>query len=127
MVKPYIQIVAEAADGTTALNKVAELKPDIVILDACLPDIAGPDVTRQILSLSPGTKVLFLTGISSEALVKDVLKTGAHGYVLKCEAAQDLVPAVEALLANDYFVSVGAIRSASPCDAPCFAKKRFDH
>lgn len=116
MVKTYIKIVGEAANGETALQKVAELQPDIVIVDICLPDTAGPEIARQIMELSPGTKVLFLTGISSEAVVKEVLKTGAYGYVLKCEAARDLLAAVEALLANDYFISVGAIRSSAPDD-----------
>lgn len=125
--KPHIQVVAEAGDGITALQKVAELKPDIVILDLCLPDVPGPEIASQILSLAPETLILFLTGVASEAVVKEALGSGAHGYVLKSDAAQDLVPALESLLAKDYFVSPGAIRSSAPPDGPCFGKKRFKH
>jgi DNA-binding NarL/FixJ family response regulator len=125
--KPHMQVVAEAGDGITAIQKVTELQPDIVILELCLPDAAGPEIAREILNLAPATTILFLTGVSSEAMVKDALSSGAHGYVLKSEAAQDLLPALEALLAKDYFVSLGAIRSSAPPDGPCFEKKRFNH
>jgi DNA-binding NarL/FixJ family response regulator len=125
-VKPYIQVVGEAEDGITAIQKLTELQPDIVILDLCLPDAAGPEIARQMMKLAPQTKILFLAGLSSEEIVKKVLSSGAYGYVLKSEAARDLVPAVEALLVNDYFVSLGAIRSSS-AEEPCFGKRRSDH
>lgn len=95
----------------TALQKVTELQPDVVITAIRLPDIGGIELARRIGKLAPMTKIMFLTEICSEKMVKEGLSAGAYCYVLKADAAQDLLPAMEALLHGDYFVSLRAVRA----------------
>jgi DNA-binding NarL/FixJ family response regulator len=107
-VKPEVQIVGEASDGLTAIQKVLELEPDVVILDIGLPDINGIQVAKQILEVVPKVRILFLTENTAPEIVRAALLTGAQGYVVKSFAAKDLVPALEAILLNCHFVSAGA-------------------
>lgn len=124
-VKPEVQIVGQAQDGLTAIQKTTELKPDVVILDIGLPDMSGVEVAKRILELAPKTRILFLTDNTSRNIVRDALLTGAHGYVVKSAAAKDLVPALEAVLLDCHFVSAAA---ATPrlLDGPMFGKRFTD-
>ena len=124
-VKPEVQIVGSAQDGLTAIQKTSELKPDVVILDIGLPDMSGIQVARQILKMAPKTRILFLTENTSRDIVRDALLTGALGYVVKSFAAKDLVPALDAVLLDCYFVSAAA---ATPrlLDGPTFGKPFTD-
>ena len=94
---PGWEICGEAADGREAVEKAAELRPDIVLLDVGMPNLNGLDAARQILAAQPHTRVLILTMHESEELVREVLEIGARGFLLKTDAAKDLVTAVEAL------------------------------
>ena len=94
---PGWSVVAQAADGRRAVELAAQHQPDIVILDLSMPELNGLDATRQVLAASPSSRVLILTAHESEQLIREVLSAGAKGYVLKADAAQDLVKAVEAL------------------------------
>ena len=80
-----------------AVEKARELRPDIVLLDVGMPNLNGLDAARQILNIIPDTRVLILTVHESEQIVREVLEVGARGFVLKSDAARDLVAAVEAL------------------------------
>ncbi len=91
------QICAEAVDGREAVELTRRLKPDMVIMDIGMPDLNGLCATRQIVRELPNTEVLILTMHHSERLVREVLDAGARGYVLKSDAARDLLAAVEAL------------------------------
>jgi DNA-binding NarL/FixJ family response regulator len=102
-IHPGWEVCAEAADGRDAVEKVAQLKPDIVILDIGMPNLNGLNATRQILHHDPQTKVLILTMHESEQVVREVLEVGARGYLLKSDAGCDLVTAVEALQRNRTF------------------------
>lgn len=106
--KPEMKIVGQAEDGLTAIQKVVELKPDLVVLDIGLPDMSGIQVARRILELAPTTRILFLTENTTPEVVRAALLTGAQGYVVKSSAARELVPALEALLLDCYFVSAAA-------------------
>lgn len=100
------QVVAEASDGRDVLKKCAELKPDVIVLDIAMPNLNGLEATRQLLKTDPGAKVLILTLHDSEQVIRDVLSAGARGFLLKSDAARDLVSAVEALGQNKtYFTS----------------------
>jgi len=104
--QPEWQICGEASDGREAVTKAAELNPEIVILDIGMPTLNGLEATRQILKTNPDTKVLILTLHDSDQLVQDVLNAGARGFLLKSDAARDLVAAVEALRREKtYFTS----------------------
>jgi len=95
--QPGWEVVAEAADGRRAVELAIEARPDIAVLDYQLPLLNGVDVTREIRARSPRTEVLIFTMHESEALLHDLLVAGARGYLLKSDARQFLVPAVESL------------------------------
>jgi DNA-binding NarL/FixJ family response regulator len=97
------EVCAEAADGREAVHKVNELNPDIVILDIGMPNLNGLTAARQILHAHPQQKILILTISDAEQIVREVLNAGARGFVLKSDAARDLLDAVDALEHNRTF------------------------
>jgi DNA-binding NarL/FixJ family response regulator len=101
--QPGWVVVDEAAHGREAVQKAEQEKPDVVILDLSMPELNGLEATRQILKAMPQTEVLILTVHESEQVVKEVLKAGARGYVLKSDAGRDLVAAVQALSQHQTF------------------------
>lgn len=104
--QPDWEICGEAADGREALEKAQKLKPDVVILDIGMPSLNGLEATRQILKTNLQTRVLILTLHDSDQVVREVLNAGARGFLLKSDAARDLVAAVEALRRDKtYFTS----------------------
>jgi len=106
---PHLVVEAEAEDGRTAVELALKLRPDIAILDVSMPQLNGLDAARAIAAGSPETRVLVLTAHESERLVREVLRAGARGYLLKSDAASELIPAIEALLADrSYFTSTVA-------------------
>ena len=94
---PDWEICGEASDGRDAVDKAGQLKPDVVILDIGMPNLNGLDAARHILRNEPRTAVLILTIDESEQVIREVLNAGARGFLLKSDAARDLVAAVEAL------------------------------
>ena len=103
--KPGWHIVCDASDGEEAIRKVAELRPDVILLDIGLPKLNGIDVARQISKIAPESKILFLSAFDSQEVVEEALHTGASGYVVKLDAASELVGAMEAVLQGKLFVS----------------------
>src|SRR5579864_375191 len=94
---PGWEICGEATDGREAVEKAVELRPDIVLLDVGMPNLNGLNAARQILAAKPRTRVLIVTMHESEQLIREALEIGARGFLLKSDAAKDLVAAVEAL------------------------------
>lgn len=95
--EPEWTVCAEAGNGTEAVARTLELRPEIVVMDLGMAELNGLEATRQILQAAPKTRVLILTMHQSEALMRDVLEAGARGYMLKSDAGRDLVTAVQAL------------------------------
>ncbi len=102
---PGWEVCAEASDGREAVEKAAELKPDIAVVDIGMPNLNGLNATRQILQQNPQAKVLILTMHESEQVLREVLDVGARGYLLKSDAGRDLVTAIETLQRNKTFFS----------------------
>jgi DNA-binding NarL/FixJ family response regulator len=103
--QPGWEIAAEAATGREAIDLARQLQPDIVVMDLSLPELNGLDATRQILKESPRSEVLVLTMHHSEELARNVLQAGARGYVLKSDADQSLIAAVESLRRHEPFLT----------------------
>jgi len=88
-----------------------ETMPDVAVIDYSLPLINGVDATRQIRAAQPRTEVLIFTMHDNEALIQEVLKAGARGYLLKTDASRHLIGAIEALAAHKPF-STGKVSEA---------------
>jgi DNA-binding NarL/FixJ family response regulator len=133
--RPDWEICGEAANGPQALDAVANLKPDLVILDITMPGMSGLEAATQIARQAPGTRILIFTMHESPRMESDVREACAHGCVQKSEAARDLILAVERLLSGNTFFrrepdaepegkKAGAAASSSGvvlCRAFCFA------
>ncbi len=100
---PDWEICAEADNGRQAVEKANQTKPDIAILDIGMPVLNGLEATRQILREHPAVRILILTITDTDQAVQAVLDAGARGFLLKSDAARDLVTAVEALAHNKTF------------------------
>ena len=102
------KVVGEAGDVCTALALAQELKPDVVIMDIHLPDGTGISACQQIAVSSPKSKVLMLSGNPDMSVLSSALKAGARGFLLKDQAAEELVRAVRAILAGQIFLCPAA-------------------
>ena len=91
------EVCAEAADGQDAVEQARRLRPDVVIMDVTMPKMNGLEATRQIRKAMPRCEVLILTMHHSESLAREVFAAGARGYVLKSNAGDMVVSAVESL------------------------------
>lgn len=102
--QPEIEIVGEAANGSEAVEKVAMLQPDIVLMDVRMPIMDGVEATRIITNRYPNTRVIILTTYDYEEYVFEGVKAGAMGYVLKDTAAPDLVETIRWVYGGENFI-----------------------
>ena len=103
--QPGWEVSAEATTGREAVDAAKRLQPDIVVMDLSLPELNGLDATRQILKESPRTEVLVLTMHHSEELARNVLQAGARGFILKSDADESLIAAVDSLRQHKPFLT----------------------
>jgi DNA-binding NarL/FixJ family response regulator len=104
--RPDWAVSGEAVDGMDAFARAMETKPDVAILDYSMPFMTGVEVSRRIKSNYLSTEVLILTMHDSEPLLAEVLMAGVRGFLLKSDARNHLIAAVEALLEHrPYFTS----------------------
>jgi DNA-binding NarL/FixJ family response regulator len=101
--QPGWQVCGEASTGREAVELARSTTPDVVVLDVTMPELGGLDAARQIAAALPRTEILVLTMHDSEELVREVLRAGARGYVLKTDTGRDLVKAVEAVSEHQTF------------------------
>jgi two-component system, NarL family, response regulator LiaR len=95
-VQDDLEVVAEAEDGQSAIERIADLLPDVVLMDLVMPGINGVDATRQIREISPHTQVVVLTSHHEDALVFPAIKAGALSYLLKSSLPEEVIEAVRA-------------------------------
>ena len=101
---PGLQIIGEASDGLEAVQKAQDLEPDIILLDIGLPKLDGIRAALRIHELVPSAKILFVTQNSDADVVATVMNNGACGYLLKIDAGQELIAAIETIIRGDRFV-----------------------
>jgi DNA-binding NarL/FixJ family response regulator len=99
-----VEFIYEVSDGSEAVRRAEELKPDLILLDIGLPKLNGIEAARRIREVSPQSKILFLSQGSSADVVQEALSTGAEGYVVKTDARRELLTAVNAILRGERFV-----------------------
>ena len=111
-----LQVIGEASDGLEAVQQAQELQPDLILLDIGLPTLNGIEAARRIREVSPASKILFLSENRSAGLAEEALSTGAGGYVVKSDAAGELLPAVDTVLKGKRFL--GARLTGHDSSAP---------
>jgi two-component system, NarL family, response regulator NreC len=99
-----LELVGEASGGEEALHLVESLHPDILILDLSMPDIDGIQVTKRIQSVAPNVRILILTVHEDEALLREAIRSGAAGYILKHAAEAELISAINTVQLGDIYV-----------------------
>jgi DNA-binding NarL/FixJ family response regulator len=102
-----IKVIATAQDGRLAVEKAAELQPDVVVMDISMPSMNGLEATRRIADRAPATGVAILSMHSSAEMVREAFAAGALGYVLKESAGDEVVKAVRTVAAGQRFVGEG--------------------
>ena len=100
-----LDVVEVFSDGPEAIEKLIGLRPDLVLLDIGLPTMNGIEVARRIREVSPASKIIFVSENRSSDIVEGALSTGAEGYVVKSDAAGELLPAIKAVLKGKRFIS----------------------
>jgi DNA-binding NarL/FixJ family response regulator len=109
--KEGLEIVGEAADGREAVQMAARTRPDVAVLDFVMPLLNGLDAAIQIQRQAPGTKTILLTMYTEDQYVLEAFRGGLRGYVIKTQAAGDLVQAIREVLRNALYVSPGISRT----------------
>jgi DNA-binding NarL/FixJ family response regulator len=104
-------LVGEAVGGYEAIELVEKTNPEVLILDLSMPDLDGISVTRKIKNQFPGLKILILTLHEDEALLKEAIKAGAAGYILKRAAEAELISAIGSILRGDLYVDPSMVRA----------------
>jgi DNA-binding NarL/FixJ family response regulator len=101
------QVVAEAADGQEALRSVQSLQPDIVVMDISMPTLNGLNAARELKRSFPKTKTILLTQHDEGLYIREALEAGVKGYVLKNQAASDLLQAIRQVSQGLVYLSPG--------------------
>ena len=99
------QVVGEASDGQEAVRVVPSLRPDVAILDISMSILNGVDAARELQKVSPKTKIILLTRHDEDQYVTESLRAGVKGYVLKSQAATDLVHAIQQVCHGAIYLS----------------------
>ncbi|MEQ1949255.1 MAG: response regulator transcription factor [Bryobacteraceae bacterium] len=103
--EPDMEVIAEAGTGREAVRLAGELKPDVIILDIAMPDMNGVEAARRIFEADPSSRMLILSMHKDTVYVRESLRAGAKGYLLKDSIDSDLLRAVRAVAAGDGFLS----------------------
>ncbi|MFE6235057.1 response regulator [Cellulosimicrobium sp. NPDC057862] len=116
--EPDLEVVGEASDGRVALDQVAALAPDVVVMDVRMPGMDGIEATRRVVAEHPGTRVLVLTTFDVDEYAFAALRSGASGFLLKNARPHDLVDAIRTVAAGSSVVAPRVLRRMLDLFAP---------
>ncbi len=105
-----LHVLGETSDYLEAMNMVAVLQPDVVLISMRVQGATGPEAAKQILKIKPNTKVIFLTLFDDPEYVRSAMDAGAHAYVLKQEPAAQVLQAIDRVMRNEIYLSPGLNR-----------------
>jgi len=108
--EPSMELVGEATGGYEALELVEKTRPDILLLDLSMPDLDGISVTKETKRRVPDVRVMILTIHEDQAMLREALRAGASGYVLKQAAESELISAINVLMRGDMYVDPAMMR-----------------
>jgi DNA-binding NarL/FixJ family response regulator len=114
--RPGYDVVGEASDGIEALQKAGSLRPDILVLDITMPKMSGLEVCRLARQERQELEVLFVTQHDSPQMMREALGAGAKGYVVKSNAARDLLDAIEMVSQHRVFTALAKPVRSAPAD-----------
>jgi DNA-binding NarL/FixJ family response regulator len=103
--EPDMEIVGEAGNGREAVEQAEQLRPDIVVMDVAMPELNGIEATRRLAASMPHTRVIALSMHKDSVYVREILRAGARGYLLKDSGASDLVSAIRAVASGESYLS----------------------
>src|ERR1700758_975650 len=103
--QPDMEIVGEASNGREAVESAETLRPDVVIMDVAMPELNGIEATRRLAASAPHTRVIALSMHKDSVYVREILRAGARGYLLKDSGAEDLVSAIRAVAKGESYLS----------------------
>ena len=100
------EVIGEASDGAEAVEKAKDLNPDVMVLDVTMPRMNGLEACRLLRQECPALEILFVTQHDSPQMMREALEAGARGYVVKSNAARDLLAAVDAVSHHRVFTAL---------------------
>jgi DNA-binding NarL/FixJ family response regulator len=103
--QPDMEIVGEAGNGREAVDLAEQLRPDVVVMDVAMPELNGIEATRRLASSVPHARVVALSMHKDSVYVREILRAGARGYLLKDSGAADLVAAIHAVASGESYLS----------------------
>ena len=109
--QPGFEVVGTVDNGEDAVRLVGELRPDIAVLDVAMPEINGLEATRAIRECCPDTAIVILSMHEGEEYLREALRAGAAGYVLKRAAAKELVGAIQAVRRGESYLDPALTRT----------------
>ena len=103
--QPDMEIVGQAGNGNEAVALAEKLKPDVIVMDVAMPELNGIEATRRLAASLPRTRVLALSMHKDSVYVREILRAGARGYLLKDSGDADLIAAVRAIAKGEGYIS----------------------
>jgi len=124
---PDMEVVGEAADGQKVLSLTAELLPDIVLMDISMPGLNGIEATRKLGEIAPQARVLALTVHEEEGMLREMIRAGAYGYIIKRAIESELINAIHVVSQGNMYIDPTMTRALFKDISPHVASPKPSH